>query len=138
MKALEIKFSNEGEFMVLVELIKDCLVNLRTFVLDHQIDQAWLILEVIDEINRNKILAKILSEPEEYKIRLKKAEVLAIKIMLNNYDVLQAQNPHTMSVLVDLNTRIDEYLINNPVKDKQKCVQLLNSATSESKKLISG
>lgn len=136
MKALELKFENTEQFMVLIELFKDCLAKLRAFVSDTNILQAWMILEVMDDIYRTKMLAKILAEPEEYKLRLKKPEVIALKIMLEQYDLLTSPSPYVMSILTQVQMSIDKFLIDNPPKLEQKCVQLLNSATGESKKLI--
>lgn len=139
MKALELKFDNDQQFMILVELFKDCLAHLRVFVLEdskRMIYQAWLILEVMDDIYRSKLLSKILSEPEEYKLRLKKSEVIALKLMLEQYDLLTAPSPYTISILTQVQIKINKYLIDNPPKIEQKCVQLLNSATGESSKLI--
>lgn len=138
MKTLVYEFRNEDAFKTFARLINFSLEHLRQLAVESDILQARLILSIVDDIYKNKILIKLIKEPEVYQITLKAPEVMALKLLLKNYDFLKAPSPFTMALMSDVNGLIDEYLTNNPVKIKQPCVNLLNSATNESKLSIKG
>lgn len=138
MKSLNHEFSSLDAFRVLAELLKFNLEQLGDLLTDSEILQGRLIYSIVDEIYRNKVLIKLIKEPETYTITLKEQEVVAVKLLLTNYDFRQAPNEYTMAIISDFNSVLEEYLTNNPVKRKQLCVNLLNNATNESNTFIEG
>lgn len=138
MKQLSYEFSSLDAFKVVATLLNLSLDQLREIVADSDILQGRLIHSIVDEIYRSKVLIKLIKEPETYTITLKEQEVIAIKLLLTNYDFIEAPNEYTMAILSEFNSVIEDYLTNNPVKRKQLCVNLLSEDTSASSTLIEG
>lgn len=110
MKALIHEFSSEDAFKTFAHLLNFSLEHLRQIAADSEILQARLILSLVEEIYKQKVLIKLLNDPEQYKVSLKEQEVIAIKILLTNYDFIEAPNSYTMAILSEFNAQIEDYL----------------------------
>jgi hypothetical protein len=138
MKALVYDFRSEERFEIFAHILNTSLKHLRQLVIESEILQARLLLSIIDDVYKNKILIKLIKDPESYTLSLKEQEVISLKLLLSNYDFLKAPNPYTMALMSEINTLLEGYLINNTIKNKEPCVNLLSSDTNAFNTLIEG
>lgn len=138
MKALNYEFRSLDAFKTFAHLLNESVEHLRLLVVVSEVLQARLIFSIIDDFYKNKVLIKLIKEPETYTISLKEQEVIALKLLISNYDFLKAPNPYTMALMSEINALLEKYLMNNPIKNKQPCVNLLSSDTTASNTLIEG
>ena len=133
MKPLSYEFRSLDAFLTFAHLMNASLEHLRELIIESDILQARLVFSIVDDFYKNKVLIKLIKEPETYTISLKEQEVISLKLLISNYDFLKAPNPYTMALISELSALLDEYLMNNVIKNKQPCVNLLNNATNGSK-----
>ena len=136
MSQLTYKFDDFDGYKVFARFLEQAVEELSQLVEDSQMLQARLLLAVIKKVYVKKVVPTIIEQPKNYKINLKEPEIVALSLLLKNYDFVQASDIHAVTILTDLNSVIEKYLIDRPILKREQCVNLLNNGTGESNRYI--
>ncbi len=129
------KFKNLDELMVLQSFIEENLMKLQR---QDSTKPERLLAAILKELYASKVMPILIKqEGNSAKIKLTQVQIVALDILLSNYDLTELDNLHAGATLMALAGDIDHYLVNNTKTFKQcEIPQISNTAASNT--FISG